>query len=70
MKRMLGRIRIWLKHALSGSPCMFAVCCCGLRGPMYIGDPNVQAAVDLHDFGCFECKKLCHTCWGPRMEII
>lgn len=67
-KNLLDMLKVAIRRILSGRPCLFAECCCGLRGPMYVGDLGRHHAVELTDFGCYQCKKFAHGCWGPQLK--
>lgn len=65
-KNFLTKLKVALRKILSGRQAVFAVCSCGLRGPMYVGD--VPSVVELSGFGCRKCTKYAHGCWGPRLQ--
>lgn len=67
-KWILEKIKVALRRIFSGRACLFAECCCGLRGPMYVGELDRHHAVELTDFGCYQCMKFARGCWGPRLK--
>lgn len=67
-RNILDMLKIALRRILSGRPCLFAECSCGLRGPMYVGELDTQHAVELEDFGCIQCRKFARGCWGPQLR--
>ena len=68
VKHIFAHLKLVFRRILTGKPCLFAECCCGLRGPMYVGNPHIQLAVELDDFGCWGCNRFSHGCWGPRLK--
>ena len=50
-KNILEMLKLALRRILSGRPCLFAECSCGLRGPMYVGELDTQHAVELEVSG-------------------
>lgn len=77
-KTFLDRLKAALRRVLYRRPGFYAECCCGLRGPRYIGNFDAKNSLQywsyincpdgLKNFGCLGCKKFARGCWGPQLR--